>query len=46
MSSIVDLKDDFLIESYLKAVELELDPLFIEMLKKEIDRRNINLEEK
>ena len=45
MSSIVELKDDFLIESYLKAIELNLDPLFIEMLKNEIDRRKINLEE-
>ena len=46
MSSIVELKDDFLIDSYLKALELNLDPLFIQMLKDEIDRRKINLEEK
>jgi len=46
VSSIVELKDDFLIDSYLRALELDLDPLFIEMLKNEIDRRNINLEEK
>lgn len=37
------LSDDLLIESYLKAVELKLDPEFIILIKLEIHRRKLNL---
>ncbi|WP_070120741.1 sporulation histidine kinase inhibitor Sda [Bacillus marinisedimentorum] len=34
-----NLSDDLLIESYLKAVELQLSRDFISLIKSEIDRR-------
>lgn len=37
------LSDDLLIESYLKAVELKLDPEFIKLIKIELHRRKLNL---
>lgn len=38
--SLKNLPDDQLIESYKQAIELNLDLDFIEILRKEIERRN------
>ncbi|ANB61280.1 developmental checkpoint coupling sporulation initiation to replication initiation [Anoxybacillus voinovskiensis] len=35
------LSDDLLIESYFKAVELKLNPEFIELIEREIHRRSL-----
>ncbi|MBB5324788.1 developmental checkpoint coupling sporulation initiation to replication initiation [Anoxybacillus tepidamans] len=35
------LSDDLLIESYYKAVELKLNPEFIELIEREIFRRSL-----
>lgn len=39
----MNIRDDLLLESYYKAIELKLDELFIQILKNEIERRNIHL---
>lgn len=36
-----ELSDEILIASYLKALELKLDKAFIELLRNEINSRNI-----
>ncbi|WP_102345517.1 sporulation histidine kinase inhibitor Sda [Bacillus sp. Marseille-P3661] len=36
------LSDELLIESYYKAIELKLSPEFIQLIKKEIERRGIS----
>ncbi|TYR82338.1 sporulation histidine kinase inhibitor Sda [Priestia megaterium] len=37
------LSDELLIESYCKATELKLSPEFIQLIKKEIERRSLKL---
>lgn len=41
--SVKYLTDQLLIEVYHRAVDLQLDPDFIELLNTEIERRNIRL---
>lgn len=36
------LSDELLMDTYLKAIQLELDPEFIELLHNEIKRRSVN----
>lgn len=42
--TIQNLPDDQLIESYQKAKDLELEPAFVEILWKELERRNLKME--
>ena len=37
------LKSDFLLEAYHSAIEQQLDPLFIELLQHEIEKRGLEL---
>jgi developmental checkpoint coupling sporulation initiation to replication initiation len=39
---IIPLSDHLLIESYNKAIELQLDSQFIDLLKKEIEKRDLS----
>ena len=41
VNSMTRLSDNLLIESYFKAVELQLDPEFITLIKLEIHRRKL-----
>ncbi|MDC3415947.1 sporulation histidine kinase inhibitor Sda [Aquibacillus salsiterrae] len=41
MGAFEDLKDEMLVDSYLKSLEMELDTDFILMLKNELDKRGI-----
>lgn len=40
------LSDKLLIESYLKATELQLNPEFIQLIEKEMERRSLELKVK
>ncbi|HHY72934.1 MAG TPA: sporulation histidine kinase inhibitor Sda [Bacillus bacterium] len=37
------LSDDLLLESFYKAIELNLSPDFIHLIEKEIERRSLNI---
>jgi Sporulation inhibitor A len=39
---LIPLPNRLLIEAYNKAIELQLDPQFIDLLKKEIEKRNLS----
>ncbi|MDL4841283.1 sporulation histidine kinase inhibitor Sda [Aquibacillus rhizosphaerae] len=41
-----DLSNDLLIESYKKAIDLQLDQSFIKILEKEIEIRDLVIEKK
>jgi hypothetical protein len=36
--------DEFIVLAYKKAVELQLDPVFIQLLENELERRGLNID--
>jgi len=38
-----ELPDELLVQSYFKAVDLKLNPLFIQLLESEINKRSLTL---
>lgn len=46
MSSLVQLPDEILIDAYYKAINIELESCFIDLLLGEINRRGLNVSEK